>query len=171
MEFFDLIQKRRSIRGYAQQPVEEWKLQKILQAVNDAPSAGNRQAYEVFVVREFKDRSALATAAYGQEFLKLAPVLLVFCTHPALSEARYGQRGVRLYTLQDASIACAYAMLAIEDLGLSTVWVGAFDDDAVWQAIGAPEGLHPVAMLPVGYGADTPKPKTRRDLSGLVHEL
>jgi nitroreductase len=172
MDFFDLIQQRRSIRGFSSEPVEEEKLQRILQAVNDAPSAGNRQAFEVYVVRKPADRAALVAATRGQDFLGAAPVMLVFCTHAALSEARFGERGVRLYTMQDASIACTYAMLALVDLGLASVWVGAFDDDAVWKAIGAPPGLAPVAMLPVAYAAQGPnKPKRRRELTDLVHEL
>jgi len=171
MEFQELIRWRRSIRGFSAAPVEPWKLQKILEAVNEAPSAGNCQAYEVFVVRRPEDRAALAAAAHDQDFMKVSPVVLVFCTHPGLSEVRYGERGARLYALQDATIACTYAMLAIVDLGLATVWVGAFEDEEVWKAIGSPEGLHPVAMLPVGYAAMEPRPKSRRELSGLVHEL
>ena len=171
MEFQELIQQRRSIRGFKSQPVEEWKLQKILEAVNEAPSAGNRQAYEVYVVRKPADRAVLAAAALAQDFLKASPIVLVFCAHPALSEARYGDRGARLYSLQDATIACAYAMLALVDLGLSSVWVGAFDDDAVWRAIGSPEGQRPIGMLPVGYAGEGPQPKSRRELTGLVHEV
>jgi nitroreductase len=171
MEFAELIQQRRSIRGFTAQPVEQWKLDKILESVNEAPSAGNRQAYEVYVVRRAEDRAALAAAAHDQDFMKVSPVVLVFCAHAELSSTRYGERGATLYALQDATIACTYAMLALVDLGLSTVWVGAFEDDAVWRAIGAPEGLRPVAMLPVGYAAMEPRPKSRRELSGLVHEL
>ncbi len=171
MEFTELIQKRRSIRGFTPDAVEPAQLQKILEAMNEAPSAGNRQAYEVFVVRRPEDRAALAAAAHDQDFMKVSPVVLVFCTHAELSGSRYGERGAQLYALQDATIACAYAMLAIVDQGLSTVWVGAFEDDAVWRAIGSPEGLHPVAMLPIGTGAMEPRPKSRRELSGLVHEL
>ena len=171
MEFQELIRQRRSIRGFTSQPVEEGKLQKILEAVNEAPSAGNRQAYEVYVVRKPGDRAALAAAAWGQDFIKASPVVLVFCTHPALSEVRYRERGARLYSLQDATIACTYAMLALVDLGLASVWVGAFNDDAVWKAIGSPAGQQPVAMLPIGYASEGPQSKSRRDLTGLVHEV
>jgi nitroreductase len=171
MQFAELIEQRRSIRGFTAQPVEQWKLDKILEAMNEAPSGGNCQAYEVYVVRRADQRAALAAAAHGQDFLKVSPVVLVFCAHPALSEVRYGERGARLYAIQDATIACTYAMLAIVDLGLATVWVGAFEDDEVWKVIGSPEGLRPVAMLPVGYAAMEPGPKSRRPLSSLVHEL
>jgi nitroreductase len=56
-------------------------------------------------------------------------------------------------------------------LGLATVWVGAFDDEAVHRAIGAPEGILPVAILPIGYAAEQPELTPRRRLSDLVHEL
>lgn len=117
------------------------------------------------------DRAALAAAAWGQDFLKAAPVVLVFCTHPALCEWRYRERGARLYSLQDATIACTYAMLAVVDLGLASVWVGAFQDDAVWKVIGSPAGRKPVAMLPVGYAAEAPQPASRRSLKELAHEV
>ena len=125
MDFFNVLKERHSVRLFQERPVEVEKIQTILEAINGAPSAGNLQAYEVYLVRQVQRRAELVRASGDQEFLAQAPIVLVFCTHAALSEVRYGQRGVHLYTLQDASIACTYAMLAIEDLGLSTVWVGA----------------------------------------------
>jgi len=62
-------------------------------------------------------------------------------------------------------------MLALVDQGLASVWGGAFNDDAVWKAIGSPSGLRPVAMLPIGYQGEEPRPKTRRPLKDLIHEL
>jgi nitroreductase len=171
MEFSELIKQRRSIRVFTKQAVEEGKLQEILTAANIAPSAGNLQAYEIFVVRDARRRGELASAALGQEFLSQAPVALVFCTHPALSEVKYGERGLSLYSVQDATIACAFAMLAATNLGLATTWVGAFNDEAVWRAIGSPAEVQPVAILPVGYPGERPRPAARRPLANLVHEL
>jgi len=171
MEFFDVVKARHSIRAFAPTAVEEEKLQKILETANRAPSAGNLQAYEIYQVTEARQRGALARAAWGQEFVASAPVALVFCTHPARAAPRYRERGVRLYALQDATIACTFAMLAATALGLATVWVGAFNDEAVWRAIGAPEGLDPVAILPIGYAAERPEPTPRRRLDQLVHKM
>ena len=171
MEFLELVKQRRSVRAFARQAVEEEKLQQILRAANLAPSAGNLQAYEIYVVRGRDQRAALASAAYAQAFLLDAPVALVFCTHPSRSEPKYRDRGRRLYSLQDATIACTYAMLAAADQGLATVWVGAFSDEAVWKAIGSPEGVQPVAVLPIGYAGETPAPTSRRRLSSLAHEV
>jgi nitroreductase len=171
MDVFDCIRQRRSIRVYQDRPVSEEALRQILEAVNAAPSAGNLQAYQVLVVRDATQRRALAQASGGQEFVAEAPVVLVFCTDAARSARRYGQRGERLYSLQDATIACAYAQLAAVALGLGTVWVGAFRDEAVIRALNLPRGLHPVAVLPIGYPAESPAPTPRRALNDLVRTL
>ena len=97
--------------------------------------------------------------------------MLVFCADPTRSEPRYGQRGVRLYAIQDATIACTFAMLAATALGLATVWVGSFDEDSVRRVIRAPAEAVPVALLPVGYGAEKPQATPRRKLTDLVHDV
>jgi len=171
MDFLELVKRRRSTRAYAAKPVEPDKLQKILAAANAAPSAGNLQAYEIYRVIHPERKRALARAALHQTFVAAAPELLVFCAHPARSAPRYRQRGVKLYSVQDATIACTFAMLAATALGLSTVWVGAFDDEAVRKALGAPDAHVPVAMLPIGYAAETPELTLRRSLDDLVHQV
>jgi len=171
VEFFDLIEKRRAVRCWQDRPVEEEKLEKILAAANRAPSAGNLQAYEIYVARNSEHREAIARACAPQEYLRQAPVILVFCIHPARSAARYGVRGVRLFCHQDAAIACTFGMLATVDLGLACVWVGTFDAAEMRRVIGADEGVLPVALLPIGYAAEDPALSPRRDLADLVHQL
>lgn len=169
MDFFTLIQTRRSVRLYQDTPIETDKLQKILESANLAPSAGNLQGYEIFVITQLEQRQALVKAAYRQDFLAQAPLVLIFCTNPQRSSGQYSQRGRELYCIQDATIACTFAMLAAQELGLATVWVGAFKDDPVHQAASIPPELTPVAMLPIGYAAESPKPRPRRKLQDLVH--
>jgi nitroreductase len=171
MDLFEVVEKRRSIRAFQDRPIEREKLDRILQAANQAPSAGNLQAYAIFVAIGPAQRALLAAATLGQDFLAKAPVILVFCTHAARNAERYRQRGARLYALQDATIACTFAMLAATALGLGSVWVGAFDDDAVHAAIQAPEGMFPVAMLPLGYSAEEGQVRSRREIGDLVHVL
>ncbi|MDL1909892.1 nitroreductase [Chloroflexi bacterium CFX6] len=171
MDYFDVMDRRRSIRAFKDQPVEAEKSWKILEALNQAPSAGNLQAYEVYLVCDARHKLALVEASGGQEFLAQAPLVLVFCVHPDRSTKKYGKRGAELYCIQDAAIACAFAMLAATALGLSTVWVGAFDEEAVRQIIDAPQAHRPVAMLPIGYAAEVPESGSRRSLTDLVHQV
>jgi len=171
MEFFEVVHNRRSTRHFTDQPVEENQLRQILEAINASPSAGNMQAYEVYVVRDLQVRQALTKASYDQEFITQAPVVLVFCTHAELNQPRYGERGVKLYAVQDATIACTIATLAARSLGLGSVWVGAFDEDAVHLTIGSPKGQTPVALLPIGIPEKWPGARPRRPLSDLIHEL
>lgn len=171
MDFFNVIRSRHSVRAYRPDDVETVKLNKILDCANQAPSAGNLQAYEIYIAREPNTRSALAKAAFNQEFIAQAPLVLVFCAHPERSAWRYQQRGTDLYCLQDATIACTYAMLAATALGLGSVWVGAFDAGTVRKVIGAPRGLLPVAILPIGYPSGHPSGRSRRKLADLVHEI
>jgi nitroreductase len=170
MDFFEIVEGRRSMRKYAEKPVEEKKLQKILQAANRAPSAGNLQAYEIYIVRSLEQRQALVKAAWDQLFLAEAPVVLIFCSNPARNLERYEQRGTGLYCIQDATIACTFALLAAKALELDSVWVGAFDEAAVSAIIHLPAGLRPVVMLPIGYAGKVPTERPRRELNDLVHE-
>ncbi len=171
MDFIKLIKSRHSVRSFQRQEIEAEKIQLILEAANLAPSAGNLQAYEIFLVSSQNKREVLARAAWMQDFIASAPLVLVFCTHANLAEGKYGKRGLQLYTLQDATIACTYAMLAASNLGLASVWVGAFNDDAIKKVIEAPEGVHPVAILPIGYAAESPEATPRRELMELVHRV
>lgn len=171
MDFFEIVRQRHSIRAFKSDPVEEAKLAAILEAANSAPSAGNQQAYEIYLVRDAARKAELAQCCYSQQYVAQAPEVLVFCSHSVLSAQKYGTRGEQMYALQDATIACTYAMLAAAGQGLGSVWIGAFKDQAVWQCIGAPTGIEPVAILPVGYPAETPQTTPRRPLESLVHEV
>lgn len=170
MEFFEALRKRYSVRAYKPDPISDETLKQILEVVNSAPSAGNLQAYEVVVVRDPERKQQLAKAAWGQQFIAQAPVVLVFVANPERNRSRYGKRGEELYSLQDATIACTFAHLAAVALGLGSCWIGAFDDNAVRQVIGAPPTMRPVAILPIGFPKDTPEPRERRPLGDLVHE-
>jgi len=169
MEFFEVIRRRRSVHAFERKAIPTETLEVVLEAANAAPSAHNLQAYEIYVVTDERRRTAVAQAAREQSFLAGAPVLLVFCTHAERSAKRSGRRGETLYTIQDATIAATFAMLAATARGLATVWVGAFDPEEVARIAGAPPGVEPVAILPLGYAAEEPVEPPRRPLEELVH--
>jgi nitroreductase len=167
MEFQQLLTQRRSVRAYAPRAVERDLLEKVLSAATLAPSAGGLQAYRMHVVLEPGLRQGLAAAAHGQDFLAHAPAVLVFCAD--LDRARdYGVKREGNYSVQDALIAMAYAQLAAADLGLGTCWVGAFDAAVAATVLGLPDTERPVALMPIGYGAEVPEKPARRPLLKLV---
>jgi nitroreductase len=171
MEFFEVLRVRRSVRAYESRLVEEEKLARVLAAANSAPSAGNLQAYEIIVIRDKEMKVALAKAACDQNYIAQAPVVLMFCVHARRSEVKYGQRGAELYALQDTTIACAYAELAIAALGLASVWIGALDPVAAARVTGVADEWKPLALLPIGYAVERPPATPRRPLEELVHEI
>lgn len=129
------------------------------------------QAYKIFLVQDEKKKSELALASLAQSFVAEAPLVLVFCADPEASGKKYGKRGRTLYSVQDATIAAAYAQLAAVSLGLASCWVGAFDDEEVLKILGNPEGLVPVAIIPIGYPAEEPEPTGRKKIEELVHRI
>ncbi len=171
MDFLKLVKERRSIRAYKPDKISDSDFKKILEAANLAPSAGNLQSYEIFVIRDSEKKEQLVKAAGGQAFIAQAPVVLVFCASPYKSALKYGKRGLELYAIQDATISAAFAMLAAADLGIGSVWVGAFEEDKVLDVLENPRNLKPVAIIPIGYPNEAPLPHARKRLNEMVHEI
>lgn len=168
--FFDLLEKRRSIRAFKKDKIDDPKLEKILGACNMAPSSGGLQTFEIYQVKNKEMREKLVAVAKDQTFLAEAPLLLVFCANPLRSVERFGKRS-ELFSVQDASIATAYAQLTVHVLGLSTVWIGAFDESKVAEILHLPQGQRPVAMLPIGYENEKPKEKITRGIKDILHVI
>jgi nitroreductase len=171
MGFYEVLDKRQSCRAYEEKGVEKEKLQRILNAVQSAPSAGNLQAFKVYMVKNQEKKEEMARASMDQSFIAQAPLALVFCADKSVSEMKYGERGMELYALQDATIAAAYAQLAATEEGLATVWVGAFEPLEISYLIDAQPQEVPVAIIPLGYRADSPETRERRPLPELVKEI
>ena len=153
-EVSDAITGRRSIRSYRNDQLTEDQIGKILLAGQMAPSAGNLQGREFIVVKDAETRHRLSDAALRQRFIDEAPVCIVVCTNLPRTKQRYGKRA-ELYVVQDTSASVMNMMLQASDLGLGTCWVGAFDESEVAKILGVPEGIRPVAILPVGVPDET----------------
>ncbi len=165
MEFSEVIAKRRSVRHFkADAEVSEQQIRAILDAAIAAPTAGNIQPWRFTVVRTLDARERLAKAL-RQRWATAAPVVIVVSVDPRPCSARYGDRGERLYAIQDTAAAVEHMLLAAVDLGLASCWIGAFDDDAVRDAIGQQAPITPVAVLPIGYSAEFSGRPARRPLS------
>lgn len=153
-DFLSFAKKRYSVRKYQDRPVEQEKIEKILEAGRVAPTACNNQPEKIYVVRDpekLKALSAVCPCTFD------APLLFVIAY-----DIRRSAKG-RLYEgyqfgETDAAIVCTHMMLEATDLGLGTCWVGWFNNEEVKTVLSLPENIFVQALLPTGYAAPGVKP-------------
>jgi len=162
----DLINKRRSIRSYKKQEVEEDDLNYILEAFRKAPSAKNLQPWKLIVVKDNKKINDLAIACNNQTFLTEAPVLIVACARE--SEAYEMMGGYMNSYPIDVGIAMEHLILAATERGLGTCWIGAFREKLVKDLLDIPEDVRVVAITPLGVPAEEGKIKGRKAINEIV---
>ena len=155
MDLNEGIRKRRSIRKYTQKPVPDEHLREILESALEAPSAGNLQSRYFYVIQDRGLRVSLASSALNQAFIGEAPVSVVVCADHRIRE-EYGIRGIDMYAIMDCAAAIENMLLTACSLGLGSCWVGAFDENAVVKTLGIPVHLRPVAIITLGYAAESP---------------
>ncbi len=166
MDVFEAVKTRRSIRKYADKPVEKDKLLKILEAARLSPSASNNQPWHFVVVSEKATIESLLPA-YTREWFVKAPVVIVACSYPNEAWSRMDGES---YWKVDSAIAVENMVLVAHEAGLGTCWVAAFDETKVKEVLGIPKDVRIIAMLPLGYPAEQKGQVTnRKTLDEIVH--
>jgi len=171
----DLFSERRSIRRFTSQPVEQEKLETILEAARMAPSWGNMQCWEIIVVRDKQRQQQLSELLSAKNPASLAtkncPLLFAVAGtvkrsgfYKDVQVTRYGQ-----WFLYDLGIVSQNICLKAWELGLGSVIVGSFDHAKAEEVLGIPEGVELAALIPVGYPDQQPSAPKRRALSEFVH--
>ena len=182
MEFREVVIKRRMVRHFTQEPVAREVIERMLDLARHAPSAGFTQGQSYVVVTEPEKKRELARIC-GEEFyvergwdpwISEAPVLVVPCTSEAAYHRRYQEAdklqegGTEIewpvpYWHMDIGCSVMVLLLAAVDEGLSAGFAGAFDLDALRQALGIPAEVTPVGVIPIGHGApDKRSPSLKR---------
>ena len=155
------IFERVSIRRYEERPVEEEKLEALLRAAMAAPSAGNQQPWEFYVIRDRQMLEKLSKVSPYAGCTAKAPVAIVSAYREKLWAPAYAQI--------DMSIAMENLWLACAEQGLGGVWLGIAPVEdrmrAVEEILGIPEGLRAFAIFPLGYPAEERKQQDRFDES------
>ena len=164
MTVWEAIQQRYSVRAYRDKPVEQDKLDRVMEAARLAPSAGNRQEWRFVLVTDPDTREQLIEAARGQEFVGEAPVVIVACAVGEPHEMTCGQLSYPI----DVAIALEHIALQATEEGLGTCWIGAFYEDQVKDLLGIPEDVRVVELMPLGYPSTTAGPKSRLPLDQIV---
>jgi len=169
LELQEAIKGRRSIRNFKKQNIPEEIITQLIEAASYAPSAGNIQPWQFIIIRKPAIKKKLAESALNQAHVEQAPIVIVVCADEKRSSMGYGTRGKTLYCLQDTAVATQNILLTAHSLGLGTCWIGAFNEDEAREAVNAPEGVRPVAIIPVGIPNGNPKQRSRRLLSQITH--
>ena len=156
---------RRSTRKFLKTKIEGWMIDKILAAADTAPTAGNFQGFKVFYIKNQKTKEALVEAANNQPYVN-APVVLVFSMDPSRVKMNFPPEILEKFSIQDATLAAAFSLLAASGLGLSSIWIGMIDEEKVKSILGT--NLKPSSILCIGYPEKRRSPKTRRNLKELI---
>jgi len=165
MEFSALIAARYSVRAYRSDPVEDEKLQAVLEAARLAPSAANRQPIQIIVIRT-AGREEELRAIYHRPWFVQAPLAIAVCAVSSQAWVRESDRfNARLI---DAAIAADHLILAAANLGLGTCWIANFNVKAARSVLRLPDEAEPVIFTPLGYPADQPGDKVRKPLTELA---
>ena len=166
MEFNDVLNRRYSCRAFAARGVEQEKVERILEAGRIAPTAVNKQPVHIWAVSNPATLEAIkgvTRSNYG------APLILVVGCRPADAWVRRydGKNGAEV----DAAIVATYLMLAAENEGLATLWVGSFDPALLRDILPGTEGYDLVAMINVGYPSADSQPSPMHSERKTIEEL
>lgn len=177
MDFLDLVKTRYSVRKYKPDPVPEDDLKTCLEAARLAPSASNSQPWEFIVIKKPEIRKKIAESTFSKlisfnKFALQAPVIVavIMTKGHVFAQAGAGLQGTP-YNLIDIGIATEHFCLQAAERGLGTCMLGWFNEKKVRKLLEIPKSKKIALLITVGYPADSPKPKKRKEMNAIVHEL
>ena len=164
MDFLELVSRRYSCRGYQPMAVEQAKLDYVMECVRLAPSAVNRQPWRFRIVSSDADRARLQQC-YSREWFATAPVYVIASI---LHDEEWVRADGKPHGNIDIAIAVEHLCLAATEQGLATCWVCNFDAVLCKELFGLPASEEPAVIIPLGYAADSLRPKNRKAMEEIV---
>ncbi|MBU3907064.1 MAG: nitroreductase family protein [Nanoarchaeota archaeon] len=149
MELSKAIKQRRSVRKFKDKKPDWRKIIEAIDAMKYAPTAGNNLTLKVILVDD-KEKIQKIADACQQDFVGHAGYVVVVCSDPSRLTNSYKEQG-KIYNKQQIGAAIENLLLALEDAGLSTCWVGDFVEESIKRELGIPKNINVEAIFPVGY--------------------
>ena len=171
MDFEEVVKRRKMIREYdlKRQQIPDQIIVKLIKNAHRAPSAGHTQVQEFIIVKDDSTKKKLRKAALNQEYVEQAPLLIVVCSNTSRSVGRYGIRGREFYSIIDGAFASMLILLSAVNEGISTCFVGAFEDNKVSEILELPKDVRPIGIICIEYPAEEPEKLERIGVKALVH--
>jgi nitroreductase len=153
MDTLEAIFTRRSIRKYTNQPVSEEQIEQLLRAAMAAPSAGNQQPWHFIIIRDKKIMEEITKFHPYSSMLNDAQAAIIVCGDKTLEKYEG-------YWIEDCSLASQNLLLAAQNIGLGTVWLGVYPrpdrTNGVRKLFDLPEHIVPLNIISIGYPAEKP---------------
>lgn len=183
-QVIEQLKERKSVRVFTEEPISQEKVDAILQAAVNAPTAGNQQLYTIIHVTDPQLKEQLAESCDHQPFIAKAPLVLVFCAdcrkwYQAFSEYGCQPRkpgvGDLMLAVSDTNIAAQNAVVAAQSMGIGSCYIGDIMENAEQQRkiLSLPPYVFPAAMLVFGYPTAEQQAREkppRSELRHIVHE-
>ena len=160
MSLLPEIENRQSIKSFSDKPVAKEKLANILEAGRKAPSAKNRQPWRFVVIDDPEIRKKVETAAFGQEHVGQAPVIIAACT----TNIDYLMPNGQISYPIDIAISVSFMMIQAQAEELGTCIVSTYDEQEIKDILTVPYSMRVVMLLLVGYPEEIPFPVQRKSL-------
>jgi len=169
MDTLEAIEKRSGCcRKYLDKEIEREAIGTVLNAGRLAPSAGNLQDRSFIVVKNPNTRADIAKAAGNQSWMQTAPVHIVIVAENRKNDKFFGDRGKKVYSIQDTSLAAENMLLAATDLGLGCSLIVGFNEELLNKLLDIKEPAQPLAIIVLGHSAEETKPSSKYPLDRFV---
>ncbi|QSH41497.1 nitroreductase family protein [Lentisphaerota bacterium ZTH] len=175
LKMLELSKQRVSCRNYLDKPVPDEILKNCLEAAHWAPSACNKQPWRFVIVKDDLLRQKICTEGFlpgiPMPWAVKAPVIVVLCAkiNPVTHWLAPMVSGINYHYL-DLGIAGEHFVLAAEEQGIGSCWIGWFKAKYIKKILKLPSNLKPVSLITLGYSADLPLPSRRLPLDELFRE-
>ena len=182
MSIYDLMIKRRSVRLYKDQDIQQDLIDKLLDAANNCPSGGNIQPLSIITVQTVEGKEYLGKMIGSQPWVKNAPLSMIFCIDfnrvkkwATLSDTDFqGENALSHFLIAYADLMCAAqnVVMTAESFGLGSVYVGSILGiiDEVREYFSIPKLVLPMMLLCIGYPESIPNTIPKLDRNIIVHK-
>jgi nitroreductase len=175
MNVMDAIKTRQSIRKYKNIEVTNEHIIALMEAARLAPSGSNTQPWRFILIREKVPQKAIAEVCQ-QEWMLSAPLFIVCVAdtkvrikEPNVSVSEESPQLDLKRVIRDTTIAIEHVVLQAQAMGLSSCWVGYFTQAELRPVLAVPPDKYIVAVLTIGFSAESPERKPRKALDDLVY--